>query len=221
MAYIPHLRVRYEGTLGGPTGPEIWSTGFALSKPDAFAGLPTVAQTNNMLAAFRNAMVLSGSSGVGDEVYIAKQTVSLIDSAGHVAVDGAGAFVQRVTTTSGNGNSGVRHPNQCANVLTLVTPRHGARGKGRLYLPGPNFTVQADGRIDPSVRAAAVNVWATAFGAINTALAIDGAVGPFHVAVASSKGEIHDVTQIRMGVVLDTQRRRRDALEENYETVSI
>ncbi len=220
MAYVTHLRWRISGYLGGDPGPEIFSTGFATDIPTDFAGLPTDAQIAGVSSAIFDWWSASAAH-IGAEAQAKLLTVSLIGPDGHVVVDGSGAFVQKVVPCEVHGTTAEpTHPWQIANVLSLITTRHGPRGKGRMYLPIPAFAISG-GKVDASQRAAALNTAATAMGAINSALEVDGAVGPFHVAVASSLGEIHPVTQLRMGRVLDTQRRRRDALTEEYLTVSI
>lgn len=221
MAYLPHLRWTLSGYLGGVPGPEIWSTGFQTDEPGDFLGVPTSGQVSAVAAALQ-AWFEAPLAGIGQQAFATVLKVAQIGPDGRVLVDGSGAYVQTIQPVSFHGHGiDPTHPWQVAQVLTLVTTRHGARGKGRMYLPQPAAAVGTDGRIDSSVRGNMLAAAATAIGSINSALAVSGGVGPFHVAVASSMGEVHPVTQLRMGRVLDTQRRRRDGLSEDYSTVTL
>lgn len=121
------------------------------------------------------------------------------------------------------GAGGVQ-PLQCSVVLSLfgydpstyVPSRD--RKRGRMYLPtlaGSNY--DSDGRLTSTRQsdflAAAVAWWQAMQGQIDTGL------GGFNIqpVISSEVGQIAtDVTYLRLGKVVDTQRRRRNKLAEDY-----
>lgn len=116
-------------------------------------------------------------------------------------------------------NDGGNQPLQLALVTTLDAggPRGGRFG--RFYLPAPvlplNFGVySAASLLD------LCNDIAATLDSINTHLS-DAIAGDVELVVASSRGsgENRPVRSIRMGVVPDTQRRRRRALDEDYQVL--
>lgn len=139
-------------------------------------------------------------------------------------VYGGGVLVEQdasdVTVTPGNAQTYV--PNQCALVASLITATPGRRSRGRTYLPILNLQVQPDGRITSTV----AQLVANAFGAMIEGMVADSnASPPFRlpliVASQVAGGDRHDVTTIRVGNVIDTQRRRRESLSETYSSWSI
>lgn len=108
---------------------------------------------------------------------------------------------------------------QTAIVATLDTGRKGARYRGRVYLPTDKITIGSDwalpvGAGQPTNSVAnivvgfirALNGWSSGLGANMVGL----------VCVASGYGHNTQVTSVRVGNRLDTQRRRREQFEETY-----
>lgn len=122
------------------------------------------------------------------------------------------------TLTQNTGSQGGNPlPPQCAVVVTLHTANATRHGKGRMYLPAPATAwVTAAGRLDTSHRNALAG-WAAAFiGDVNSF------VGGQSVDVFSRATETaYPVTSISVGDVIDTQRRRRDALVEARQSVDV
>jgi hypothetical protein len=124
----------------------------------------------------------------------------------------------RATATSGTG--GNDHPYQNALVVSLRSPLAGASGRGRLYLPATGIPI-----INTTLRPSSTIVGQSLTGAkqylqaIQTA--VTGQVTDCILAVWSRKlSTTLGVTRIQMGDVLDTQRRRRDAVIENISELS-
>lgn len=113
------------------------------------------------------------------------------------------------------------HPYQTSSVTSLRTPFPGGQGRGRLYWPATGATLLATTlRIDPTVLTTALSAIKTYLTDIQTAVAVSA--GPCALAVWSRTGTaLHTVNEIRQGDVADTQRRRRDALTENYSVLAI
>lgn len=106
---------------------------------------------------------------------------------------------------------------QLSVVCTLLTSISRGRGsRGRFYPPPQVQSLAADGRI-PAERAGVLVTH-------NKALIEDindVGIGPVSVGSALGLGLLEPVTQVRCGRVIDTQRRRRNAITEEYVTTSI
>lgn len=108
---------------------------------------------------------------------------------------------------------GTIYPPQVAVVASLVTPRAGATGKGRFFLPGTAYAVTKD----------TMTLTETSRDTIRTAVVafINGVNSSgLPVAVLSSYGYGTSVTGVKVGRTLDTQRSRRRSLTEGYGAVA-
>lgn len=117
-------------------------------------------------------------------------------------------------------------PLTSAVVVTLMTLTSGPRGRGRLYLPATGAQlIGPDGRLNaptPDELAGAAKTWLAGIGdAMKAVLQASQPLTNLSLAVRSktAKATPH-VTSLRVGDVIDTQRRRRDNLPETYATVS-
>lgn len=127
---------------------------------------------------------------------------------------------EAVEATPINGTGTAIHPYQTSVVTSLRTTTAGASGRGRLYWPATGVVLDSTNyRLSPTSvtnHLGAVKSFLTGIqGAIDVTL--DGVA----LAVWSRKLEaLYVVNQIQMGNVVDTQRRRRDNLIENYTGLS-
>lgn len=115
------------------------------------------------------------------------------------------------------GGGGGRLPYQSAMVASLRSLAVGGRGRGRLYWPATGLTLDsATLRINPTVRNAFCLGMKTYLK--NLGDAIDGVIDEtVALGVWSRTGAtVGLVTKILAGDVVDTQRRRRDAIPESY-----
>lgn len=108
-----------------------------------------------------------------------------------------------------------------AMVLSLKTALPGGRGRGRLYWPATGV-----GLSPTTLRVAPANV-STFLSAIKGYLAaIEGAIdasvdgGMGLVVWSRTNSAVSLVNTVQMGDVLDTQRRRRDAVTEGYSSLA-
>lgn len=106
-------------------------------------------------------------------------------------------------------------------VFSLRSSTPGARGRGRMYWPALNATLSATWQMTAPAPATLVSDVKTWLQASNTA------IDAYYISIASvlraalsvrsvTDHVCRDVNQIQIGSVLDTQRRRRDALPESY-----
>lgn len=114
---------------------------------------------------------------------------------------------------------------QDAVVISLRTGEPGARGRGRIYVPalaavlGTGFKFTTPG---PAAMAADFKALFKLIGdQLNAELAANSYAVTVVLAVRSVTGHVsYDVSRLQCGDVLDTQRRRRDALPEAYVSVA-
>lgn len=100
----------------------------------------------------------------------------------------------------------------CASLLTEAT--RGLAARGRFYPPPTSVTLSATGMIESGTRDTLVGAHQTLIRDLN---ALPGAViGPYDVVVLGRGGVTRPVQRVRVGSVVDTQRRRRSALQEIY-----
>lgn len=118
------------------------------------------------------------------------------------------------------GSGSVFHPFQTASVTSLRTGFPGAQGRGRLYWPATGIIVTlATLRADTAAINSLLLGVKTYLAAISTAVA--ASAGANNLSVWSRTGSaFHQVTSMRQGDILDTQRRRRDTLAEAYQDVA-
>lgn len=130
----------------------------------------------------------------------------LVGTDGHVH-----QTVERVVTAIPGTSGQYPLPSETAVCLSLVTASAGRSGRGRCYLPGPaRDQINEDGRVLAAFQSDVADAAQAMGNDINDAT--------HFLAVASqTTAGIQPVTRVRVGDVFDVQRRRRDALIEDYE----
>jgi hypothetical protein len=212
-------RVTLSGDMFG--GSEIWTTGFYMGweNQDATAITPTgVADISNAWGTFFGAATTTVSSAFRYTMC----KVAMIAQDGKTIADSAQYFSPAAPVVGGGTSNAF--PPQVSLVATLANslPR-GLATKGRMYLPGINRQLQPDGKLDSTSCTQIATNLKTFFDTIhldadlpgNPVLASVGR-GPLH-----TDGAIRNISQIRIGSVYDTQRRRRNALTESYVTLPV
>lgn len=125
-------------------------------------------------------------------------------------------------STPAAGTSSASHGFSAAAVFSLRTATPGASGRGRLYWPAVGVTMNnLTLRINPPDITAALAGFKTLSSGIVTDIetTLSGAAS---LTVWSRKNaDTSPVNTVQMGDILDTQRRRRDALVEGYQSTSI
>jgi len=215
MTYVPgpfvapHLYLQWGGTLPGN---EQWSCGLRMSQintgpwpdTDAAAMLPAAATA---IEAFHS----RPASKINVYCMLTYIKLNPINVSGHYDLPTTNELA--ITPESG-GSSTNLYPNQVALAASLVTAvTRGPAHAGRIYLPMPTAAVLPDGEITAADRD-------TIKGSLTTLLTDLNALRTnYAVAVHSRKSGApaqRVVTGWRVGRVLDTQRRRRKSLAENY-----
>jgi hypothetical protein len=136
----------------------------------------------------------------------------------HAGVLEAQASGLRSTPVAGTGTATL--PFQSALVLSMRTTAGGQRGRGRLYMPATGTQlVAATNRVTSSQLDGFLTSMKTYLAAVQTAIDtnVDETVGLAIWSRTALSSAL--VTQLRVGDVVDTQRRRRDAVPETYREV--
>lgn len=215
MPYTPgnfdseHLYVQWGGKLPGN---EQWSCGLRMRKKTA-----GVVDSGSGLLVGVGAALVEFHSGANTKIASAAKLsfvkVNAIAVTGNYR-DTAGT-VQAVYADVAGGGGTVTHPNQVALVVSLLTGfSRGPAHKGRIFLPLPNIQMGSDGLISSTPAgevSGQVDALLTNLNAVNS---------DYEVAVFSRKQGAaghRKVTGNLVGRVLDTQRRRRRSLVEDYQ----
>lgn len=200
-------------------GSEEWSTGFFVGSENQDAQDPT----QGFADAIRNAWATYHASAgalVGTGYLFRTVKLAAIDATGHTELDQV-VYSHQTPALAGNiSGTTLRLPPQNTLVATLYSDRvRGRASKGRMYLPGVTTGVEADGKILSSKITTLSTNLETFFQAVLTA------APPPDVVILAAKGtgalpalnaQNEPVIGIRVGDVMDTQRRRRNSLVESY-----
>lgn len=215
-----HLLINFVGKLPGG---EEWSIGFRTE-----AASPPLDQiqiyANYAAQIFEKFWNQDLSPKVDNPIQVTMDTctVRAIDVNGKTTAQAVGLPLAPVTGALGAPTM----PNQCALVVSLLTARSGRSYRGRVYLPilGAGVLSPA-GRLDPAGAAVyhALTFVGYLIASLNGQIFAPAVTAPqpvtfFHIAIQSrASGQPGaPVTSIKVGDVIDTQRRRRDKLVENY-----
>jgi hypothetical protein len=210
VTYRPHTRFTFSGAV---IPGEVWSCSLNFAsdvvgevyEPGGLPGLATA-------AASRWKTLHEGITAMSFSTTFTQVAVRNIDAAGRTT---AQAFAGPVDATVGNSTPAL--PPQCCVVASLQTAEPGPRGRGRIYLPLIGGTVTNGARLAPLVRDDVAQEVKTLLNSLKTYM--DGGFGgPYFPVVASAVGSgfNYPVDRVRVGDVIDTQRRRRDGLTEAY-----
>lgn len=217
MVYAHRVqRVTISGTMFG--GAEEWSTGFFMGQESADAQDYSEQAATDILTAWRTFFEAPGSNI--SAAYLTTQVkVAAIAADGHTETD---QVYYAYPATELNGNvSAITLPPQCTVAVTLLSDRpRGKASKGRMYLPG--FAVM------PSSSTGKIGSTQVGTMADNLKTFFDTLVGDVDIPdqlilAARGTGPVPGLTAqndfvetIRVGDVIDTQRRRRNQLAETY-----
>ena len=199
-------------------GTEEWSTGFFLGEEGADAPDPTDVTPVDILAAWRT-MFESAQSYISASYLTTQCKVAKLDDNGQTIADKV--FYAYPATELNGANTSTVLPPQCSLVVTLLSDRpRGKASKGRMYLPGIAALLSSTtGKLTPTVAGQIADNMKTFF----DSLAGDADIPGELILAAKSSGPLNAipaqndyVETIRVGDVVDTQRRRRNGLSETY-----
>jgi len=224
----PHYLLSFGGTV--LHGAEIWQTGLRFA-PMAVTPLDTLVATLpniDMGDVFDDLAAVIGNNGNGttyaDHVEAKWAKLAVIKTDGHY---GAAPSIAE-GLVKGTQTGVPADPPQCAIVVSMYTgASFGTAQKGRMYWPGPRQMVASlsttTGQIDATFvtgfRDLVIAAIDNANGEVSTlavptlpaVMSISGGV-----AAPQAPGTTRFITEMSVGRVVDTQRRRRSALQEAH-----
>lgn len=212
MPYLPHVRLTARFNLGASATP-VEQASCSLNFHDV--GVPLTAGNWQLVCndAFDDwaAWVQRSTSKVMQSVKLMDVRLYHIDADGHSVDDtiiSAGTPVSGVMTND-------QHPFQCSIVTTLEAGTRGLGRFGRIYLPPCGVGIGQDGLMDGSTVNGMFTSVKTLLSDLSNLPGIDAEWG-LVVAGRTGSGTLRPVDRVRMGKVMDTQRRRRRSLVEGY-----
>lgn len=204
--------------LGTAIGGEVWSINPTFDPTGEFPG--GVDQTLLDNAALAIANISPGAT----QLAFMSPALSVVGARLEVRDDATNELIglsEQGRTTPISGSTSLRLPLQSAVVCSLRTNTPGARGRGRIYWPACGATLDSSARISTVDVTALRDNFKTYFLAMRSALATNFATIGFDLAVRSrTSSTTPHVTRLQVGNAVDTQRRRRDKVQESYQTVS-
>lgn len=210
MAYFPFRRLVFGGSLmsatTGGTPLEIWACTISISAP-AFTTAP-----EQQLGAATSAIQtwFTGSSCPSSAtVQLEYVKYNGIASNGLQQTDPTNQTLF-TTPVRGGGGAGTQNAMQTSCRISMDNGTRSRRARGGFYMPRPAATIAPDGRF----AVANQTLWADGAKGLVDSLnaALDGVV----VIASNADAANRTVTRVRVGRVPDTQRRRRNALLEEY-----
>lgn len=208
MAYAnPHLLLAFSGTLPGS---EVWSCGIRAKSTLGYNQAEADALGAAVVAAWSTFWAVSANA-IGTTAFFDKLALRALDETG-VTLD----LNEYFPVAPVAGASTVSKPNQCAIVVTTLTNTPSRRGRGRFYIPSLGTSTMSAGRMAVTQRDSIATTAKTCLDAINSALTTFEATAELAVESNVGAGQESAITGLRVGDVIDTQRRRRDGLVESY-----
>lgn len=211
MPGIQHLQVRVNGLLGTN---QTWSVNPKFSYPGSPTSVPTQAAMDSWAAAIialESGDIIPNIDMISNSASVLGVTCSFITADNTSLVISEGTLATPVT-----GTGAASMPGQCAVVSTILTNIPGRSGRGRLYWPYIALGMTDELRIpltDAQTIASNVGAWLH-----DVAAAWPGSEPVVASVVSRVKSAAYPATIVRVGDVVDTQRRRRDQLIEGTRT---
>lgn len=217
MAYQPHLLLTFGGTLG--TSDEDWQCGIRFIKRAGLIGPDPVTPNASDAGELLNDSVDKIADwwnninvGVGSNAVLRWAKCAAIGGNGRYLFDTDPKVHDYDPGVPGQGSTRA-YPFQVSKTLSFKTDRNRGRAtNGRIYLPSPSNLVDTNTGL-VSVDQAEVDHHAAFIRDLQTS-GVDSQTTP--AVVSSSSEEWALITRVRVGNVLDTQRRRRAQLTETY-----
>lgn len=213
MPFVEHTRISARFALGASSAPkEQASCTLAFTTYTPGTDDPFKLQMANDAFDDWSAWLTDPDSQVPSSVKLTECVLYEVGTDGRITADPVRSTHDAV---SGSYSPSSSHPWQCSMVVTLVA---GARGKGRfgrIYLPPQIYPLTADGLVESSRHTAMFTSAKTLLTNLSEKPGLDLGWG-LRIAGRTGTGTLRPVTEVRLGKVADTQRRRRRSLDEAY-----
>jgi hypothetical protein len=229
MAYSPHSLLTFGGTMGSGADAEIWQCGVRVAQKDSGGAFHQLADLAGYATSINNGLVgvmQSGSSttlgSVANYARLAWCKVANIRADGKYdglldATGGSNPGTGAPTATGVSTQGSLPWFTTVAVSFRTNSPSKWGR-HGRIYMP-----IAAAAGTGGSPRLAAgtvtqvVNIGKLLLTNISKPAGTGNNVNPIRPIVASNHaGELYEIVEVRVGDVIDVQRRRKDKLREAY-----
>ncbi len=206
-------------TLSGKMlqGNEEWQTGFYMGLAQGEAPVPTQEFVDGVRDLWQTFWTTPGNA-IAAQFTFEQVKAARLGKDGRY--DGTAVPISYPTAPVAGGSSGNPLPPQIALVATLIAGSgKGLAGKGRMYLPGVRQVVDDSGHLLGTTPQTIATNLTTFFNGIRTLSSAPG------VPINASRGSVKllgadarnvPINGVRVGNVYDTQRRRRNQLQETY-----
>lgn len=208
-----HQLITFRGNLGSDTTPvEQWS----VSTRWASATSPISQQRINDIGALFRTFIITAAHGFSTAVFFKEARGYEVGTDGRATTE---PVIYAAPAGSAGTTNSFHHPWQCSLVLSFEATGLGKGKRGRIYLPPMAFGIGATDGVITAAQALAVATGYKTF--LDGVKALNTGSGPSQVIVGKTgaEGTMRDITLLRVGRVIDTQRRRRRNLAENYSEV--
>jgi len=211
-----HILVQYGGTIYTN---EIWSNSLRLgfTDPHVSTYIEDYVAANYVNAATAVGNVFSNYTYASTDTKLTYFKMNAVGTDGHYSSSSVtNRFDYTAPGKPGGGSAGSGAPQLAVAVTLLTGAVRGLANKGRIYVPALNATA-AGGSMSSTIADTFTAGTKLIIDALN-AMPNDSLLGTPKVSVMSNvrNGVTRRVIGIRVGVVVDTQRRRRSALKESY-----
>lgn len=213
---FPHrvAKVTFSGTMFN--GAEVWSTGFHLgwegqdATPITEQGVADVGLAWETL--FKNA-----GAFISSRYTFTQAKIAMLNNDGKTIPDSAVYWGPALPVVGGGGAFALPPQNSLVVSLGNSQPR-GLAAKGRMFVPGINAQIEPTGHIHIGVQTTVADAFETFFDTVYNDADLPGqpVLASLGRGPLKEGGTIRYITKIRVGNVIDTQRRRRNGLAETY-----
>lgn len=199
-------------------GAEIWTTGFSMGATEQAAVDPTI-EAAEYIATQWATFFTTLTSGFSNEYRTLAVKYNKIDAVtSRQATDPTIEYVYPSPVVGVGSN---QMPPQCTVVLSLRAEQsRGLATKGRMYLPITGLQIGTAGTIAGGSVTNVLTNAATFFNSLRNNAAAPG-VPILTSGAGSIVGASNGVAQIAVGNMYDTQRRRRNQMQEAYQVADI
>lgn len=223
MAYPYHYLFSFGGTLP-PIG-EIWCNNIR------FVGTGTPEEEYDLEDICQGLMevMAAGMDGTGT-ANLGYSTAVRLEWGKFNAIGADGRYASESETViydyPGTGKVGTGLPHvslpQVALAVSWGTVRsRGPASRGRIYVPMPNVGPEGNGRLTTTQTGNIAQAWAAQIDRLNDRAQNVGQERPIAAVVSGVNGAWEPISTVRVGDVVDTQRRRRSALSEIYSSAAV
>lgn len=224
MTYAPHFLLSFGGTLAADQ--EQWANNIRLGPPlgGTFGAITNPEGALDDIETDLRTLFGTPNMGASSDVKVRWIKLNEIGPDGRYANQSEthAKYLEGTEVFAGPGTPSL--PPQCSVAVSWTTGRsRGPGSKGRVFVPRPSFGVDPAGRISSATVATMVTAWTTFIQNLNNWPGLDWPNSPVAVVASNvgAPGPMEQITGVRIGDVMDTQRRRRESIVETYQVGTV